>query len=504
VSGDSTPQRSAHLGDTISRNAVFAMATQLATAAFTAVLTIYLVRVLGPSAFGTFALAMGISGLVLRPSDLGTTQSAARFVAEHHGNRDSILGVLGMAFRTRLATAAAMAVTLFVLAAPIAGLYGTPEITWPLRGAAISLFGQCIFRFAASMFVALRRTSSGFVLTLSESAMEFSATIVLVALGSGATGAAFGRAIGYLCGAALGFIALARFLDHSPLFGTGSSPVSRREFAAYAGALLIVVGVFTAYTQIDLLLLGAYLGTHAVGIFSAPLRLIAFFGYPGQALSQALAPRLARHPDQPSEAPKLIRGLRYIVIVQAALLAFVTTWAGPISEVALGSQFAASADVLRALAPYVFLTGLGPVLVTPLNYMGEARRRIPISIATLVVNVVLDVILIPRIGVYGAAIGTSTAYAIYVGAHVWLAHRIIGVPIAPLAATLVRSLAAAGLTALVLVAIGTSDLSPLQWIAGSVLGTGAFIGGLLASRELPLGELRVLARRPLQALRANR
>jgi O-antigen/teichoic acid export membrane protein len=480
------------------------MATQLATAAFTAVLTIYLVRVLGPSAFGIFALAMGITGLVLRPSDLGTTQSAARFVAEHHGNRDSILGVLGMAFRTRLATATAMAVTLFLLAAPIAGLYGTPELTWPLRGAAISLFGQCIFRFAASIFVALRRTSSGFVLTLSESAMEFSATIVLVALGSGATGAAFGRAIGYLCGAALGFIALARFLDHSPLFGTGSSPVSRREFVAYAGALLIVVGVFTAYTQIDLLLLGAFLGPHAVGIFAAPLRLIGFLGYPGLALSQALAPRLARHPDQPSEVPKLIRGLRYIVIVQAALLAFVTTWAGPISEVALGSQFAASADVLRALAPYVFLTGLGPVLVAPLNYMGEARRRIPISIATLAANVILDVILIPRIGVYGAAIGTSSAYTIYVGAHLWLVHRIIGVPVAPLVATLVRSLAAAGGTALVLVAIGTSDLSPLQWIAGAVLGTGAFVGGLLASRELSLGELRLLARRPLQALRANR
>jgi O-antigen/teichoic acid export membrane protein len=504
VSGDSTPRPSLHLGDTISRNAVFAMATQLATAAFTAVLTIYLVRALGPSVFGTFALAIGITGLVNRPSDLGTTQSAARFVAEHHGDRKGILGVLGMALRTRLVTGTAIAVALFFLAAPIADLYGTPELTWPLRGAAISLFGQSIFRLATAVFVALRRTSSSFVLTLSESAMEFTATIVLVALGAGATGAAFGRAAGYVFGAALGFIALARFLDHSPLLGTGSSPVSRREFVAYAGALLIVVGVFTAYTQIDLLLLGAYLGTHAVGIFAAPLRLIAFLGYPGLALSQALAPRLARHPDRRSEVPKLIRGLKYIVIVQAALLAFVTTWAAPISEVALGSQFAASAGVLRALAPYVFLTGLGPVLVAPLNYMGEARRRIPISIATLAANVILDVILIPRIGVYGAAIGTSTAYAIYIGAHLWLGHRIIGIPIAPLAPTLARSLAAAGVTALVLVAIGTSELSPLQWIAGAVLGTGAFIGCLLVTRELSLGEFRLLASRPLDVLRASR
>jgi O-antigen/teichoic acid export membrane protein len=503
VNSDSPADRRLHPGDTISRNAVFAMATQLSTAAFTAVLTIYLVRALGPSAFGTFALATGITGLVLRPSDLGTTQSAARFIAERHGNREAILGVLGMALRTRLATATAMAVLLFALAGPISSLYGVPELLWPLRGAAVSLFGQSIFRFAAVIFIAMRRTATGFVLTVSESAIEFTASVVLVALGAGATGAAFGRAIGYVCGAVLGVLALARFLARSPLFGTGPSPVPRREFVAYAGALLIVVGVYTAYTQIDLLLIGAYLGTHAVGIFAAPLRLIAFLGYPGLALSQALAPRLARHPEQAPQIRALIRGIRYIIIVQAGLLAFVATWAGPITQVALGSQFAASAGVLRALSPFVFLTGLGPVLVAPLNYMGEARRRIPIAIATLVANVILDVILIPQMGLYGAVVGTSFAYAVYVGAHFWLARRIIGLPIARLAVSAVRSLTAAAAMALVLIGIGTSDLSAVQWVAGILLGGVAFAGVLILSRELSFSEFRALATRPLQALRSD-
>ena len=186
MSSDPTERGSLHRGDTISRNAVFAMATQLGTAVFTAVLTVYLVRALGPSGFGTFALATGITGLALRPSDLGTTQSAARFIAERHGDHAGILGVLGMALRTRLMTATAMAGLLFALAGPIASLYGVQGLTWPLRGAAISLFGQSIFRFAAVIFIALRRTSVGFVLTVSESATECTASIVLVALGAGA------------------------------------------------------------------------------------------------------------------------------------------------------------------------------------------------------------------------------------------------------------------------------------------------------------------------------
>ena len=84
------------------------------------------------------------------------------------------------------------------------------------------------------------------------------------------------------------------------------------------------------------------------------------------------------------------------------------------------------------------------------------------------------------------------------------AHRIIGVPVAPLAAALERLLAAAGVTALVLVAIDTSDLSALQWTAGAVLGTGGFVGCRLVSRELSLGEFRLLASRRLKVLRANR
>ncbi len=503
MSAQSTPRDSLHPGDSISRNAVFSLANQLGTATFTAVLTIYLVRVLGPTEFGIFALAMGITGLALRPSDLGTTQSAARFIAERHGDRTAILGVVGMALRTRLMTAAAMGLVLFALAGPISSLYGTPELAWPLRGAAISLFGQAVYRYAAVIFVALRRTVSGFVLTVLESATEFTASVVLVALGAGATGAAFGRAIGYVCGAILGVVALARFLGRSPVFRTGRSPVARREFAAYAGAMLIIVGVYTAYSQIDLLLLGAYLGAHAVGIFAAPLRLIAFLASPGLALAQAVAPRLARHPEQRPPVAALVRGIRYIVIVQAGLLAFVTAWAGPIVQLTLGSQFGSSAGVLRALAPYVFLAGLGPVLAAPLNYRGEARRRIPIAISTLAANAVLDVILIPRIGVYGAAVGTDVAYGVYVIAHLWLSHRLIGIPIRPLASSLVRSFGAAALTAATLLAIGTNHLSVVQWLTGAVLGTAVFVIVLVVTRELSLGEFRLLATRPLKVLRSD-
>ena len=71
--------------DTITRNTAFALASQIATASFTAILTIFLVRVLGPEDYGVFALALSVASLVFLPADFGISQSTARFVAEHRG-----------------------------------------------------------------------------------------------------------------------------------------------------------------------------------------------------------------------------------------------------------------------------------------------------------------------------------------------------------------------------------------------------------------------------------
>ena len=490
-------------GDTISRNAAFAFATQMGTAAFTAALTIFLTRQLGPASFGTLALALSVTGLVLRPSAGGTSQAAARFIAERHGDTTKIVGVLGMALRTRLLTATGTALAIFLLAGPISDLYGAPEMLWPLRGAAIALFGQSLVTFISGIFTSLRRASGGFALVLSESAIEFTASVGLVLVGAGVTGAAFGRAIGYVAGALIGIVMLRRFLGRSPVFRTGESPVSRRAFVSYASVMLVVSTASAAFNQTDALLLGAYLSTAAVGIYTAPLRLIAFLSYPGMALAQGVAPRMARHPDDPPTLRALSRGLGYMVIVQAGLVAGLLVWAEPIVRLTLGSQFLESAEVLRALTPYVLLGGLGPMVISPLNYAGEGRRRVPVAIATVVLGIVIDIILIPRIGILGAAVGTDVAYALYVGSHMWLAHRHLGLPLRPLVATAVRSLVAAAAMAGVLALFGTAELSALEWILGTVAGSAVFLAVLLATRELSMRDIRFLKTLPSRALRSG-
>src|SRR3954463_6855648 len=84
--GSDSTVRSSDSGDSIGRNAAFAFAAQMVTSLATGLLTLYLVRALGPEDFGVLAIAIGLGTLCLLPGDFGVSTSTSRFVAEAHGD----------------------------------------------------------------------------------------------------------------------------------------------------------------------------------------------------------------------------------------------------------------------------------------------------------------------------------------------------------------------------------------------------------------------------------
>jgi O-antigen/teichoic acid export membrane protein len=476
--------------DSLRRNTGFAFASQMTSAAFTAVVTFYLVRALGPHDYGVFALAVGIGVLLVLASDLGITQSTERFIAEQGGERAGIAAVLADALKLKLVAALVACVGLAAAAGPIADAYDTPALEWPLRAIALAVLGQTTMFLFRGTFVALGRVSVAWRMVTLESAVEATATIAIVVAGAGAAGAAWGRAAGYVVGAVAGAWGAVR------IAGPGALALSRagagghaRRIASYAGALLVVNAAFTLFDQIDVLLIGAILSASAVGFFEAPMRLVAFLGYGGQAIAFGLAPRLARRSAAAADPRSFGRALRWLVLLQAALLAPVLVWPHPMIDVALGSEYGESARVLRALAPCVFLSGIGTFVTLVVNYLGEARRRVPLAIGAVLVNLVIDLILISDIGIIGGAIGTDVAFAAYVAGHLWICRRLLGVSLRPLTVTLARSLVAAGAMAAVLAAFGTSDLSAPALVIGAACAIGAYVAALVLTRELSGAEL---------------
>jgi O-antigen/teichoic acid export membrane protein len=442
--------------DSVSRNAAFAVATRLTTAAITAFIALFLGRKLGPQVYGYFALAMAIGTVSTFLADLGITSATPRFLAERRHDRGAVTAVVGEAMRLKAFAAIPVSVALFALAEPISNAFDAPGAEWPLRGISIAVLAQGFFLFALATFEALGRIAINLRVVALESVVEGSSIVVLVLLGAGATGAAFGRAIGYTVGVGVALGYIWRVVGR-PRPGAGHvSGLRVREIMAYSGALLIVDALFRAFAQIDVLLIGAILGGgRAIGLFDMPMQLAWFLHYPAGAISTAVAPRLARSPDAEPQIGTFLDAMRWITALQGILLAPIIVWAEPIMTTLLGSKYRESGDVLQALAPFVLLSGPALLASLSVNYLGAARTRVPVAIAALGVNAVWDLIFLPKMGIVAGAIGTDLAYAIWVPAHFVILRRLLDLPLRPIALDFVRAALAAGVACLPLLALGT-------------------------------------------------
>jgi len=491
--------------DSIVRNAAYSYAAQLTTASLTALLTIFLVRTLGPHQYGLFALALSMSTIAMSVADAGISGSTARFVAERRTRRGEVGALIVDGLKLKVLVTGALCLVLAILAGPIARAYGEPDLAWPLRAIALATLGQSLVLMLLLISNALGRTVMNLRIVAVESVLEFSATVTLVLLGAGAIGAAAGRAVGFVLGAIIG-VALVLRLVGRPSLRLGRAPrrATVRHVGAYASALLVVDTAYTMSTNATVLLLGAYLGSAASAVFQAPWKLLSFLQYVGLSLANGVAPRLARHAVEEPNVGALQTSLRALIGFQCLLLAPAVVWAEPITTLLLGDRYAESADVLTALTPTIFFMGLAPLLSLSVNYLGEARRRVPIALMTLLLAVVCAVGLIPRHGAVGAAIATDIGYGFYTLAHLWLCTKLVRLRLETLAWSLACGLTAAAGMAIGLALVGTRDLTAPEFITGAAGGLAIYVSMLVFTRELTLSDIARAARMVRAGVRPGR
>jgi stage V sporulation protein B len=473
------------------RNTMVQFATQIVGVVFSGGLTLYLVRALGPSDYGIYALAASIGGLVLIPAGIGLPIAIGRYVADHRADVRHVRAIFVLGLKLQVPAALVSGLLLFALAGPLASAFGHARLGWPLRWMGVVVVVQATFTFVGSACTALRQGSVSLLMALAESAVETTTAIALVIAGAGVAGAVLGRVMGYALGVTTGLYLTMRLLGGLRDSGPLPDEVNVRTLTSYAAATFLVDVMFVAYAQLDILLVGALLGTVDVGSFGAVLRVLTVLGYLGIAVAGGVAPRLSLGGTPDTRA--FNQGLRFLIVTQGVAIAPMVVWSRPITLLLLGGGYRHAAEILQVLALQAFVTAPAALITLAVTYLGAARRRVPIMAGSLVLGVLATYVLIRVVGVIGAAIADDALTVLYVAANLWICTDLITVELRSLAVSVLRTLTAAGAMALVLLAVGTDHLSVLQWIVGVCTSTLAFVATLLLTREFSRAELRAVA-----------
>ena len=172
--------------------------------------------------------------------------------------------------------------------------------------------------------------------------------------------------------------------------------------------------VIMVYMRIDQVMLGQMLGTKAVGEFSAAVRLSEFWYFVPVAITSSFFPSIVQLRSQdPRAYLRRLQSVLDLVTLASLLIALLTTVAAPvIIRVLYGAQYHGAAQVLALhiwAGVFVFLGVAGSQWFIVENLQKFSFYR---ALSGAVINVLLNIVLIPKFGPAGCALATLVSQAV--------------------------------------------------------------------------------------------
>lgn len=374
-------------------------------------LNIYLARVLGVELFGQWSFFYSILSIILLVSYFGINASSKKFVAEYNNTKD-LGSVLKGAFQARFIFSLIFSIIVAFFSKQLANLIGKPELSSLLLLSAPLMFLSGGVEFLKDIFAGLHRVKYNFIINFFEFGLKlffvwlfflFGIQISSI-IGAYSVGLFFSFVVG-LYFVYLNFYKRNKRVDKNYL----------REILRYSLPLFFVSLGFWIATEIDTVMLG-YLRTDAeVGIFSAAKQIIIKLPHIAVAISMGTMPLFAKMSnDNKDELRKLFyKLLRYNSVIFGLISLAILSLSWWFMPAIYGEDYVESAKPLMLLTPYLVMFSYSVFLSLLLDYRGKAKKRAVNLSVTMVINVALNYLLIPKYGVNGAALATSISYIPY-------------------------------------------------------------------------------------------
>jgi O-antigen/teichoic acid export membrane protein len=383
----------------IGQTSFVVFASKLVGSALGFVATLYFARTLGAAVLGQYALVLALVAWLSLAGDLGISSAITKRMSE---------GTDPDAY----ATAGAIVVTVFGLI--LGGLVVlfrntvTEYVGEPVAALVVLLLLFGLFQsLTGSALRGERKVHLSGLLTPVGIGVRSLIQIALVAAGF--------QLIGMLAGYAIATLLVA--LASLALLSSGFARPSRAHFAElYEYAKFSWLGGLKSrsFNDVDVLLLGVFVQSSLVGVYSAAWSIAKFLTLFDSAVSSTLFPELSRADAEGDSA--WVAGLVEESLTYGGLILIPGLFGGVLLGERLlriyGPEFVQGATVLWILILATLLYGYQKQLLNALNGIDRPKAAFRINAAFIGTNVVLNVMLISAIGVVGAAVATAGSAAV--------------------------------------------------------------------------------------------
>ena len=395
----------------LAKGAIGSLGLRLASVAIAFVSSIILARLLGTTGLGSYAFALAVVELLLVPAMFGMPTFLVREgSAGLHQHGGSYVRALA---NSALTLVLAVSTGIAALLAGITGLFGhhlDQGMQQPL------LIALCMLPMLALLWTLenLNRSTGHVVLAqVPNQLLRPSLILLLICVAAlsidnmQADMAIALTVIASLLPLGLALLLWRRFRPATR--PTDSSHRLTRRQIISAGTPFIIIATFSGlYSQTDILVLGLLAGADDTGLYRIASRLASFAAFPHMALMMAAGPLFAALKAK-DERQELQRKLSQVIRIAFAGALLIGTLLIVFSSYLLGifgKDFLPAADTLTILCLQQAVAVLMLTLQTVLSLTGHERLAAKNMIFGALLNLGLNLLLIPPFGTEGAAMAT--------------------------------------------------------------------------------------------------
>lgn len=409
------------------RGSAVALLTRVAGVGLGYITAIIISRLFGAGGYGTYSIAMAWALLLVVPARAGLDTAALKFAPIYLERRDysRLKGFVRFAAGCVLATS--------VLAGAGVILTSKLGLTSIPAGASVAT-ALTIFPIAALGLVGtlLRAERQIFASQFYEQLLR-PAVIVLLLLGTAALALRISPSQAVLFGAAAAMVALIAGGLHAvralPSSGAGANYSDRRAWLSLGGVLLAATVVQEALNQVDIVMLGYLATAREAGLFAAAWRVASLASFAVAAMTTVSGPLIAAYYERADLGAlrNIAHSTARIGFVAALLICLpLTILGGPILKL-FGPDFPSAYPALLVL----LVGGLANAFTGAVAYLmtmtGRHSHALAIFGGALVISFVLNLTLIPRFSIVGAAIASTVGTIIWNLAMLVYVRRAMGI-----------------------------------------------------------------------------
>ncbi len=384
-----------------------ALATSLArlTAVPLGVISAVLVaRGLGPAGRGTLGVMLTVGAIGVQIGNLGLPSAGAHAIA---GDRSRLRPMLGLVLTCAFGVGAVLVLGVGVFAQLWPGVIAvdSPALVW-LAAAWIPL--ALLLLLLQNVLLGLHEIRAYNLLQVGNDVVGVAAVALAFVLGW-RTPARFFLAMGtVLAGACV--VALVLALRRSGWRVAGPQRGLLREATRYGARAYLATLFSYMLINFDLLMVARMLGAREAGYYAIAGRMAEILYMIPVAVGGILfvtisAMRAERWAFARRVTGTLALGFAPVVLVAAVL-------ARPVVHLLFGDAFADAVVPFLWLLPGIYLLGVNTPLMNYLAGIGMPPVAVVAPAAGLVANVLLNLWLIPRLGLRGASLASSLAYGL--------------------------------------------------------------------------------------------